>query len=190
MLLVSCTFFGKLSFGQNLSTYQITYFDIPPANEPYTVAQLLTYAPENCKRIRHNAGEGSLACSTTTLTTRPQTAMKGDLCATTNPGSTSNTIIFIPKFNYSDKALNDKMTPLVNAFITHEMGHYEIYAKVMPDLDREIKEIPPSKNCDDIKTQVQSILQKYGSLVRQLNGDYDRTTGGGKTQGVVYPILR
>jgi len=174
------------TWSQVLSTYEVKYYDVPKKDSLYTVRELKEYQPEACKRVKHSStNDFSEACSTTGVTYNTKFSMNDGFCSLNKLGVTSNTVITIPKFQTDNEFHQKKYDEYSQGLLMHELGHFEIYKKIIPEIDTAFKNIQKSKDCEVIKSEVNLITEKYLSptgMLRSLNGDYDKNTKGGRSQ--------
>jgi predicted secreted Zn-dependent protease len=121
--------------------------------------------------------EYAKACTRTGVTYNPKLAMNDGYCSMVNPGVTSKSVIIIPKFKSGNESLQGQYDEYFNLLYLHEMGHYEIYKRIIPEIDKEFKSIKKSKDCAIIQAKVNEIIEKYlapNGILATQNAEYDK----------------
>lgn len=69
------------------------------------------------------------------------------------------------------------------ALLGHEKGHQNLWLKAGEEIERTLNNFEPYFSCDELakqaKIRIAGIIKNY----QQLNRDYDKQTGHGRTQG-------
>ena len=72
-----------------------------------------------------------------------------------------------------------------DALMDHEKGHQALWYKAGEEIERTLNNFEPHFSCDELARQAKLRIAEIIKTYQQLNRDYDKQTGHGKTQGAV-----
>ena len=69
------------------------------------------------------------------------------------------------------------------ALLAHEKGHQDLWLKAGEEIEHLLLNFPPYTSCSEMNDAVKSRIAVIIGRYQQLNRDYDKQTGHGRTQG-------
>jgi len=99
-------------------------------------------------------------------------------------------IIFrLPKFESAGAppALSSKWDNYMTNLVIHENGHRDLALEAAAELNRAVAELGPTSNPSELDRKIRALGKEKMAAMKNIQVDYDHSTGHGKTQGAVFP---
>ena len=92
----------------------------------------------------------------------------------------------LPKL-YSTISASDSTKERFNAYyqalMEHEKGHQSLWLQAGEEIERTLNHFEPHYSCTELARQAKLRIAEIIKTYQQMNRDYDKQTGHGKTQG-------
>jgi predicted secreted Zn-dependent protease len=84
-------------------------------------------------------------------------------------------------------ALRERWDAFATLLETHEAGHVDTYVAGAQMLQDAFAQVEPATNCDELRAALADLSTAAIAAVRAADGEYDRRTDHGRTQGATFP---
>lgn len=111
-------------------------------------------------------------------------------CKITGVRTSVEVIHRIPRWVNPDQAppaLWSQWERYMENLLLHERGHRDIGIAAASEIEAAIGRMPPERSCKALETTANALGERTLERYRELEADYDKNTGHGRTQGAVFP---
>ena len=104
-------------------------------------------------------------------------------CRLTSVQVSLRTEILLPQLRGADSRQAAAFERFIVALRRHEMGHYEHGKQAAAEIERDLLALPPASSCAALEAQANQGAQRSIARFAAMDGQYDRETRHGESQG-------
>lgn len=111
-------------------------------------------------------------------------------CEITGVQTSVEVLYRLPKWVNEEKAtpvLRNRWKHYMANLMVHENGHEDLGIAAAAEIEKAIGSMPAERTCEALETAANTLGEQILDKYRELEVDYDRKTGHGRTQGALFP---
>lgn len=111
-------------------------------------------------------------------------------CEITGVETSVEVIHRLPKWankNDAPPALKRRWERYIKNLMMHENGHKDLGIAAAAEIEVAISGMPPERSCEALEAAANALGERTLDSYREIETEYDRETGHGRTQGAVFP---
>lgn len=111
-------------------------------------------------------------------------------CEITGVETSVEVLFRLPNWANKDEAppaLKRRWERYMKNLMMHENGHKDIGIAAAAEIETAIRSMPSERSCETLEAAANALGERTLDTYREIETDYDRETGHGRTQGAVFP---